>query len=117
MKDISLSLRCLENKFEGFFGYFLILSFVSKHKKQTANERVIKEKKMIAQVLHLLTGLCLLGSLFLSVISVASHTWVEQKVENNTHTYHIGLWKYCNLKQCIMVRNVGLVTEGGLCGE
>ena len=70
---------------------------------------------MWVQLLHVMTGLCLLGSLFLSVISTASHRWIEKSVENST--YHLGLWKFCDMKQCVMSSRVPFITEGHLFGK
>ena len=71
---------------------------------------------MWAQFLHLVTGLCLLGSLFLSVISTASHRWIEKNIDSN-NTYHLGLWKFCDMKQCIMTSRVPFITEDHLFGK
>ncbi|XP_066929327.1 uncharacterized protein [Clytia hemisphaerica] len=74
----------------------------------------ISKSGMFAVFLRVFTGLCLLASLFLGVISVASHRWIERYAKNGTQFYHMGLWKFCDMKQCHVSIETGFILNNNL---
>ena len=96
-----------ENILKEYFHYSL----------QSLQMKNLSRSGMFAVFLRVFTGLCLLASLFLGVISVASHRWIEKYAKNGTQFYHMGLWKFCDMKQCHVSLETGFILNNGLGGK